>query len=182
MRIGTGVGQAVLHEGGFWLRTCIPGKGFVLAKSICDRMRKFFPVLQVSEHLYRSPQPDFEDLIALKARGIKSVVNLREEAIESEFFARQCGMSYLFLGVVDWKLPSVEQVQTFLEFLNEEDNRPALVHCAAGVGRTGTFVACYRVSRGMKVEEAIRMTNGESPLQGVSMNKIQQDFVRQFRP
>ncbi len=143
-------------------------------------MARFFPVLQVSEHLFRSPQPDFEDLLQLKARGIKSLVNLREEAAESEFFARQCGMKYLHLGVVDWKTPSVEQVRTFLDFLSEEAHRPALVHCAAGVGRTGTFVACYRVAQGMPVEEALRLSNGESPLAGVTMNAIQRDFVKSF--
>lgn len=145
-------------------------------------MPRFFPVLQVSEHLYRSPQPDFEDLLRMKEQGLRAVVNLRKEAVESEFFARQCGMVYLHLGVVDWKLPSVEQVETFIDFLSDPANRPALVHCAAGVGRTGTFVACYRVSQGMPLEQALRLSNGESPLAGMTMNAIQQDFVKNFRP
>ena len=144
-------------------------------------MARFFPVMQVSVDLFRSPQPDFEDLIALKARGIKSVINLREEAAESEFFSRQCGMNYLHIGVVDWSLPSIEQVATFIQFLADEANRPALIHCAAGVGRTGTFVACYRIAQGMAAEDALRISNSESPLQGVTMNTLQQDFVRNYR-
>lgn len=145
-------------------------------------MARFLPVLQVSEHLFRSPQPDFEDLLRMKAQGLRAVVNLRQEAVESEFFARQCGMQYLHLAVVDWHLPSVEQVEIFIDFLSEQANVPALVHCAAGVGRTGTFVACYRVARGMPIEQALRLSNSESPLTGVTMNAIQQDFVKQFRP
>lgn len=144
-------------------------------------MPRFFPVLQISEHLFRSPQPDFEDLIALKQQGIRSVINLRKEAVESEFFSKQCGLNYLHLAVVDWDLPSPEQVQLFIEFLKAPENQPALVHCAAGVGRTGTFVACYRISQGMSSEEALRLSNGESPLEGVTMNRIQQQFVREFR-
>lgn len=143
-------------------------------------MRRFFPVLQVSPQLYRSPQPDFEDLVNLKQQGLKSVVNLREEAVESEFFSRQCSLGYLHLSVVDWDLPSVEQVRDFLEFVDKVENQPVLVHCAAGVGRTGTLVACYRAVKGMEVEQALRLTNSESPLVGVTMSKIQQDFVREF--
>jgi atypical dual specificity phosphatase len=145
-------------------------------------MKKFFPVLQVSLNLFRSPQPDFEDLIALKDQGIRSVINLRKEAEESEFFARQCGLKYLHIGVTDWQLPSLEQVWSFMDFVADKANGPALVHCAAGVGRTGTFVACYRIAHGMRPEDALRVSNSESPLLGVTMNQIQQEFVLAFRP
>ncbi len=144
-------------------------------------MASFFPVQQVSEQLLRSAQPDFEDLLRLKGMGLRGLVNLREEAIESEFFARQCGLSYLHIPVVDWNLPSDQQVRQFLEFVFDKEHHPTLVHCAAGVGRTGTFVACYRIAQGMDAREALRISNSESPLSGVAMNELQQNFVRQFR-
>lgn len=143
-------------------------------------MFKAFPVLRVSDQLLRSPQPDFEDLIRLKAEGLRGVVNLRDEATESAFFAKQAGLSYLHLPVVDWDLPSLEQVEQFFQFLESSDNAPALVHCAMGVGRTGTFVGCYRVRAGMGAQEAVELTNLESPLPGVTMNSEQMLFVTNF--
>lgn len=116
----------------------------------------------------------------LKERGLRTVVNLREEAVESEFFAKQAGLDYLHLSVVDWEVPLIDQVDRFVELLNSKERCPALVHCAAGVGRTGTFVACYRAIRGMNVEEAIRLTNSESPIRGLTMNRIQEEFVRAY--
>lgn len=136
------------------------------------------PVRQVSSELFRSPQPDFEDLIFWKERGLRSLVNLREEATESSFFARQAKLEYKYIPVVDWELPSFEQVQEFLKFVAHSG--PTLVHCAAGVGRTGTMVACYRVFRGMATEEALKTTNNETPIAGVTMNEIQLNFVREF--
>ncbi len=143
---------------------------------------RFLPTLQVSDQLFRSPQPDFEDMLTLKSRGVRAIINLREEAAESEFFAKQCGLLYLHLPVVDWDIPTRDQLSMFFEFLGQAENLPALVHCAAGVGRTGTFVACYRIFQGMDSEQALRLTNGESPLPGVTMNVAQQNFVKNFRP
>lgn len=145
-------------------------------------MPRFFPALQVSLELFRGPQPDFEDMLHLKSHGVRALVNLRREATESEFFARQAGLEYLHLAVEDWNIPQEGQIREFLQFLNIPQNQPALIHCAMGVGRTGTFVACYRVAKGMTADDAIRMTNDESPLRGVTMNRLQQDFVRSFRP
>jgi uncharacterized protein (TIGR01244 family) len=145
-------------------------------------MARFFPIQQVSPQLYRSPQPDFEDLVRFKAYGIQALINLREEAVESEFFARQCGLRYLHLSVIDWTAPQHDQVQTFLDFLQDAQHTPAVVHCAAGVGRTGTFVACYRIAQGMNPEEALRLSNAESPIAGMTLNPMQQDFVRKFAP
>ncbi len=138
------------------------------------------PVTQVDSVLYRSPQPDFEDLLCLKSAGVKTVINLRLEAEESRFFATQADLLYVYLPVRDWNVPEEEQVQQFLEVLEDQNRTPALVHCAMGVGRTGTFVACYRVAKGIEVEEAIGLTDRESPMRLVSMSQAQKRFVREY--
>lgn len=143
-------------------------------------MRTFLPIQKITERLYRSPQPEFEDFLKLRSKGINTVVNLRDEAPESGFFAKQAKIGYLHLAVIDWELPTLEQVYQFISLVDDDEAAPVLVHCAAGVGRTGTFVACYRISQGMDPEEAVSLTNSETPLPGVTMNQKQMDFVRAF--
>jgi len=61
--------------------------------------------------------------------------------------------------------PTSEDVRKFLTVVEEEKNRPVLVHCAQGVRRTGFFVAAYQMSvlgyDKQKAKDAI-MTFGHS--------------------
>lgn len=143
-------------------------------------MHHFFPVVQVSSELFRSPQPDLEDLLKLKEQGIIALVNLRQEATESELFARQLGLAYLHLPIIDWHAPSLEQVEQFLDFIQQKEHKPTLVHCAAGVGRTGVMVACYRLARAVPLKQAITLTDSEGPIAEMGMNDIQHDFVASY--
>jgi protein tyrosine phosphatase (PTP) superfamily phosphohydrolase (DUF442 family) len=128
--------------------------------------------------LYRGPQPRAEDLQALQSRGLRSVVNLREESDESLYYCRHLGLAYHGIPVVDWTVPETAQVEEFLALMQHLPNRPLLVHCWGGVGRTGLFVSCWRIRMGMGAEEAIRLSDMETPHQG--MSQIQRDWIRAF--
>jgi tyrosine-protein phosphatase SIW14 len=97
---------------------------------------------QVSPELFRSSQPDDEDVPALKSLGIRSVVNLREKHND--------GGRKGFAGFqVRWVAMDAAKVkpEEVLEALRaiRDAPKPALVHCWHGSDRTGVVVAAYRM-------------------------------------
>lgn len=118
---------------------------------------------EVSPGLSRSSQPDerwIESLANPSIRKVpfRAVVNLRGEpgANGEAPIVRKYGMTPLDIPVIDMHAPTRDQALEFLAFVTDPAHQPADVHCKAGQGRTGTFVAVYRMAvQGWKPEDAI---------------------------
>ncbi len=110
--------------------------------------------------LYRSGQMSpggFERV--LREFEIRSVVSLRETRNDEgklvdqfeEDFCREHGLSFLRLSPADWTpidgvIPGDQNITEFLDFLKlPSTQRPVLVHCFAGIHRTGAHCAVYRM-------------------------------------
>lgn len=107
---------------------------------------------EVSRGLSRSSQPNDGWIKSLSDPHVRrvpfrSIVNLRGEngANGEAPSVQRYGMTPLNIRVMDMTAPTREQIVTFLAFVTDEAHQPALVHCKAGQGRTGTFVAAYRM-------------------------------------
>lgn len=133
---------------------------------------------KVDERLWRSGQPKLLDVQDNRELGLGALVNLRQEAQDSGDYARELGLDYLHIPVPDQQCPSARQVGQFLEFLAGFSGI-ALVHCHAGQGRTGIFVACYRIAQGMSPTEAVQLTDAEIRMRG--MRPHQREWVLNWR-
>jgi tyrosine-protein phosphatase SIW14 len=104
---------------------------------------------QVNSQLYRGAQPKAGGLQTLKVMGIKTIVNLRgedERARAESKEAQMLGIRYYSVSLVEFSGPKDKKVQQVLDIISAPDNQPVFIHCRRGQDRTGTIVACYRIS------------------------------------
>jgi protein tyrosine/serine phosphatase len=102
---------------------------------------------KVNDHFYRGAQPKGRNYEQLSALGIKTIVDLREDA---EDYARsateRAGMRYINLPMKEKSYPQADTATRFLQIVNDEANWPVFIHCAGGRHRTGVMTAVYRMS------------------------------------
>jgi len=106
-----------------------------------------------------SARPENETQLRwLRSKGISALVCLNVERPLNEKEVKSMGFEYVFIPVKDFTAPKLEDISEFVSFTNEmlRKNKPVVVCCGAGVGRTGTMLAVYLVSMCLSPEEALR--------------------------
>jgi len=108
--------------------------------------------------LYRSAQPDEDQVRWLVNQGFRSIVSFRREAGDHTGHMLKDGFkNALWLNVEDEADPNDEQAARFLDFITDSENWPILIHCKVGLGRTGTMAALARYAvDGWSMEDAIK--------------------------
>ena len=89
-------------------------------------------------------------------QGIKSIVTIREEPLDENWIK---DVNYLHILSNDMGVPEFVDLGSAVDFIHRRitNNEPVMVHCLAGLGRTGTILACYLVKyQNMSADEAIQ--------------------------
>jgi protein tyrosine/serine phosphatase len=114
----------------------------------------------ISDELVRTNQPWPHQLAAWKAKGVKTVINLRGGAGSAQDLEREA-CERLDLALVTFRAGSREAPdrETVLgaQKLFETIAYPALMHCKSGADRAGVMSVLYmHFRRGQPIREAVR--------------------------
>jgi protein tyrosine/serine phosphatase len=145
---------------------CLVIAGPIAYKRWSDKQYRNFHVVEEGV-LYRSgqlPLPRLQQLVAI--HGIRTIVCLREGNAppdqQEEAWVKAKALNFVRIPPKQWypdetgKVPADSSVQTFREVMDDPANYPVLVHCFAGIHRTGTMCAIFRMDyQGWSNEEAM---------------------------
>lgn len=116
----------------------------------------------VAPGVWRSNQPTHDRLVRLKARGVRSILNLRGAGPAAHYLSEEESCRRLGLTLVNCTLQARDaaprrNIQALIAAFREIE-RPFVMHCKSGADRAGFAAAIYlMVIEGRALPEARRM-------------------------
>ena len=115
-----------------------------------------------------------EEIDWIKQEGVKSIVTIREEPLEDEWIK---DVNYLHVHSNDMGIPEFSDLVISVDFIHQRitNDEPVMVHCLAGLGRTGTILACYLIKyENMSADDAVEKVRRErhGSIQSFSQEEI----------
>lgn len=114
------------------------------------------PFTPLNDWIYRGSQPDAATLAKLHAKGVRTVINFRDEPRWIQWEkerVEKLGMNYVSLPWNIWKPVKPELRDQFFKVLDDPKNRPVFFHCQHGRDRSGVM-AVLALMRYEKLSEA----------------------------
>ena len=111
-------------------------------------------------------------------QGVKSIVTIREEPLADNWIK---DVNYLHVISNDMGVPEFNDLTHAVDFIHRRitNNEPVLVHCLAGMGRTGVVLACYLVKyQNISADEATQKIREERP--GSIQSYPQEEIIFRF--
>ena len=132
-----------------------------------------------------SAMPPDELVRRVEALGIRTVIDLRNEAPESSAAERaaveKAGLRYVNLP--SEQVPDSATVDAYLALMKRPEIFPVLIHCEHGVGRSVLFAALYRIEFEGWDSERARCATTYFPWRGsFRPGSDKGDYVRNYKP
>ena len=111
-------------------------------------------------------------------QGVKSIVTIREDPLDDDWVK---DVNYLHVSSNDMGVPEFADLTYAVDFIHRRitNSEPVMVHCLAGMGRTGTLLACYLIKyQKMSANEATEKVREERP--GSIQSYPQEEIIFRF--
>jgi len=136
--------------------------------------------LRINMEICTGGQPTVEQLTALKADGVKTIINLRTpteyDPAPEIAKAKELGLRYFNIPVAS-SGPKDEQVVEFLKLTDDPQNRPAFIHCASA-NRVGAFWMIRRVLRDNWTMEAAKVEADKIGLRSANLVEFATQYIQ----
>jgi protein-tyrosine phosphatase len=108
-------------------------------------------------------------------------LDLRKESCDDEYMIKKFSMNYFQLMIPDRGIPTIEETQNAINWINVQiqQKRKVFVHCNLGRGRGPLLIILYLISKGMNAETAINFVKRKRCF--TYLNKKQIDFIKEFQ-
>jgi tyrosine-protein phosphatase SIW14 len=138
---------------------------------------------KVNDHVYRGAQPSAQGFQSLAKMGVKTVLDLRQtdgRSAEEKRAVEAAGMRYVNIPMYGMQTPNSADVAKALAMFEDKNAGTVFVHCKRGADRTGTVIACYRISHDRWDN---KKALGEAKSFGMAwIQKAMQHYVMNYRP
>ena len=137
-------------------------------------------------HLAALAQPESAaDLGWLRRNGIDVLVSLTEGPVRRDW-VNEAGLMAVNVPVPDMEPPTDRQLDHLLDTVRRANSSGmgVAIHCGAGLGRTGTVLAAYFVTRGMSPREAVAKVRRLRPgsVETAEQERAVEAFARRQKP
>lgn len=126
-----------------------------------------------------------DECVWIREQGIQLLVSLSEDPLPRHWI-NDAGLFAMHVPIVDMHPPSQKQIDLILSAIAKIKGQKmgAAIHCTAGLGRTGTIIACFFVQQGMSGPAAIARIRDLRPgsVETEEQAEAVLDFARRKQP